>query len=138
MMQKYLGSFIENKKVDGDCGKAESVHKWLIIYLKRAYSKTFIYAKVQNFLSTPSMKTFNERVLWNTLYTYIFFTFIYDRLFIYFINYYLSLYFRLFCKITFLSSIWHYYIDWSSGFDKNSHFPIIFYSQLTYLIGKCL
>ena len=62
MMQKYLGSSIENKKVDGVCGKAESVQKFLIIYLKRAY------AKVHDFLSTPSMKTFNELVLWNTLY----------------------------------------------------------------------
>ena len=40
MTQKYLGSSIENKKVDGDCGKTESVQKLLIIYLKRAYSKT--------------------------------------------------------------------------------------------------
>ena len=39
MMQKYLESYIENKKVDGDCGKAESVQK-LLIYLKIAYSKT--------------------------------------------------------------------------------------------------
>ena len=42
MMQKYLGSSIENKKVDGDCGKAESVQKFLIIYLKGADSKTEI------------------------------------------------------------------------------------------------
>ena len=40
MMQKYLGSSIENKKVDGDCVKVESVQKLLIISLKRAYSKT--------------------------------------------------------------------------------------------------
>ena len=40
MMQKYLGSSIENKKVDSDCDKSESVQKFLIIYLKRAYSKT--------------------------------------------------------------------------------------------------
>ena len=67
-MQKYLGSSIENKKFDGDCGKAESVQKLLIIYLKRADSKTYEkYVKVQHFLSTPSMKTFNERALWNTL-----------------------------------------------------------------------
>ena len=36
MMQKYLWNSIEIKKVDGDCGKAESVQKFLIIYLKRA------------------------------------------------------------------------------------------------------
>ena len=40
MMQKYLESSIENKKVDGDCGNAQSVQKFLIIYLKRAYPKT--------------------------------------------------------------------------------------------------
>ena len=40
IMQKYLGSSINNKKVDGDCGKAESFQKFLIIYLKRVYSKT--------------------------------------------------------------------------------------------------
>ena len=40
MMQEYLGSSIENKKFDDDCGKVESVQKFLIIYLKRAYSKT--------------------------------------------------------------------------------------------------
>ena len=52
MMQKYLASSIENKKVDGDCGKAESLKKFLIIYLKRAYSKTYIYITLyicQNF-----------------------------------------------------------------------------------------
>ena len=42
MMLKYLGSSIENKKIDGDCGKAESVQKLLIIYLKRASYKTLI------------------------------------------------------------------------------------------------
>ena len=69
MMQKYLGSSTENKKNDGDCGKAESVQKFLIINLKREDSKTYNkYVKVQNFLSSPCMKTFNERVLWNTLY----------------------------------------------------------------------
>ena len=40
IMQKYLGSSIENKKVDGVCGKAESVQTFLIIYLTRAYYKT--------------------------------------------------------------------------------------------------
>ena len=40
MMQKYLENSIENKKVDSDCDKAESVQKLLINYLKRAYSKT--------------------------------------------------------------------------------------------------
>ena len=40
MMQKYLESSIENKKVDGDSDKAENVQKFLIIYLKRAYAKT--------------------------------------------------------------------------------------------------
>ena len=74
MMKKYLESSIENEKVDGDCGKAESVQKFLIIYLKRAYPKTYAkYVQVQNFLSTPSTKIFNERVLWNTLYKTIYF-----------------------------------------------------------------
>ena len=69
MMQKYLGSSIENKKVDGDCGKAESVQKFLIIYLKRADSQTCKkYVKGQHFFSIPSMKTFKEQVLWNILY----------------------------------------------------------------------
>ena len=55
-MQKYLGNLIENKKVDGDCGKAESVQKLLNIYLKRADSETYEkYVKVQNCLSTPPM-----------------------------------------------------------------------------------
>ena len=36
LMHKHLGSSIENKKIDGDCGKAESVQKLLIMYLKRA------------------------------------------------------------------------------------------------------
>ena len=40
MIEIWLGSSIENKQVDGDCGKAESVQKFLIIYLKREYSKT--------------------------------------------------------------------------------------------------
>ena len=30
MMQKYLGSSIENKKVDSDCDKSESVHNLFI------------------------------------------------------------------------------------------------------------
>ena len=59
-MQEYLGSSIENKKVDGDCGKAKSVQKFIIIYLKRAKSPKHKYVKGQNFLSTSSMKTFNE------------------------------------------------------------------------------
>ena len=37
-MQKYLESSIENKYVDGDCGKADSVQKFLIIYLKSGLS----------------------------------------------------------------------------------------------------
>ena len=40
MVQKYLESSIENNKVDGDCGKVESVQKFLIINLKRVDSKT--------------------------------------------------------------------------------------------------
>ena len=69
MMLKYLGHSIDNKRVAGDWGKAESVQNFLIIYLKRANSKTYNkFVKVQSFLSTPSMKTFNERVLWYTLY----------------------------------------------------------------------
>ena len=40
MIQKYFGNSIENKKVDGDRGKAERVQNFLIIYLKRAYSTT--------------------------------------------------------------------------------------------------
>ena len=70
MMQKYSGSSIENKKVDGDCGKAESVQNLLIIYLKKnRYSKTCEkYVKGQNVLLISSMKTLNERVLWNTPY----------------------------------------------------------------------
>ena len=55
MMQKYLGGSIEHKKVDGDCGKAERAQKFLIIYLKRANSKTQI---CQN--STFSLNSFGE------------------------------------------------------------------------------
>ena len=40
MMEKYLRSSIENNKVDGDWGKVQSVENFLIIYLKRAFSKT--------------------------------------------------------------------------------------------------
>ena len=80
MIEKYLVSSIEKKKVDGDCGKADSVQKFLIIYLKRAYSQNINkYVKAQNFLSTPSMKTFNERVLWNTLYRKIYLIWTFGR-----------------------------------------------------------
>ena len=45
-----MGSSIKNKKVDGDCGKAESVQKFLIIYLRGANSKTEInMSKFKNF-----------------------------------------------------------------------------------------
>ena len=50
MMQKYMGSSIENKKVVGDCGKSESVQKFLIIYLKRADSKTLMCQSAKFFL----------------------------------------------------------------------------------------
>ena len=69
MMQKYLGSSIENKKVDGDCGKAEIVKKLLIIYFNRADSK--IYEKVQNVLSFPS------GFLEHPVYIYIFLLFLF-------------------------------------------------------------
>ena len=67
-MEKYFGSSVENKKVDGDCGKAESVFNNLF---KKSRFQNIKYVEVQNFLSTSIMKTFNERVLyciWNTLY----------------------------------------------------------------------
>ena len=65
-MQKYLGDSIEKWKFMAIAAKQKV---FLIIYLKRPDSKTYEkYVKGQIFPSTPSMKTFNERALWNTPY----------------------------------------------------------------------
>ena len=60
MMQKYLGNSIENKIVDCDCGKAECPKVFNNLFKKSIFQNINKYVKAQNFLSTPSMKTFNE------------------------------------------------------------------------------
>ena len=65
-MQKYLASSIKNKKVDGDCGRAEVFNN----LFKKSKFQNIKYVNGQNFLSTPSMKSFNEQIQWNTLYIF--------------------------------------------------------------------
>ena len=60
MMQKYLGSSIENKKVGGDCGKAE-VSKVVNLFKKSIFQNI-------NMSKLKIVSQLNERVLWNTLY----------------------------------------------------------------------